>query len=42
MRSADLGKRFGELTAEIRDLELTRTVAERELLDYRQTLAATF
>lgn len=42
MRSADLGKRFGELTTEIRELERTRAVAERELLDYRQTLAATF
>ncbi len=41
-RSADLGRRYGELTTEIRELERTRAVAERELLDYRQTLAASF
>jgi hypothetical protein len=41
-RSADLGKRYGELTTEIRDLERERALAERELLDYRETLAATF
>jgi hypothetical protein len=41
-RSADLGRRYGELTNEIRDLERDRALAERALLDYRQTLAATF
>lgn len=41
-RSADLGRRYGELTTEIRDLERDRALAERALLDYRQTLAATF
>jgi hypothetical protein len=41
-RSAELGKRHGELSTEIRELERVRAVAERELLDYRQTLAATF
>lgn len=41
-RSADLGRRFGELTTEIRDLERERALRERELLDYRQTLAANF
>jgi hypothetical protein len=41
-RSADLGRRYGELTTEIRELERDRAVAERALLDYQQTLAATF
>jgi hypothetical protein len=41
-RSADLGRRYGELTNEIRDLERDRALAERALLDYRQTLASTF
>ena len=41
-RSADLGRRYGELTTEIQQLERDRAVAERALLDYRQTLAATF
>jgi hypothetical protein len=41
-RSADLGRRFGELTNESRDLERERAVRERELLDYEQTLAANF
>jgi len=41
-RSADLGQRYGQLTTEIRDLERERALRERELLDYRQTLAATF
>lgn len=41
-RSAELGKRHGELSTEIRELERARVVAERELLDYRQTIAATF
>jgi hypothetical protein len=41
-RSADLGRRYGELTTEIQQLERERAVAERALLDYRQTLAATF
>jgi hypothetical protein len=40
--SAELGKRHGELSTEIREVEHVRAVAERELLDYRQTLAATF
>jgi hypothetical protein len=40
MRSADLGKRFGELTTEIRELERDRALAERALIDYEQTLAA--
>lgn len=39
-RSADLGRRYGELTTEIQHLERDRAVAERDLLDYRQTLAA--
>jgi hypothetical protein len=39
-RSADLGRRFGELSNESRDLERDRALAERDLLDYRQTLAA--
>lgn len=41
-RSADLGRRFGELTTEIQQLERERALAERELLDYRATLAAVF
>ncbi len=41
-RSADLGRRFGELTTEIQQLERERALAERELLDYRATLAAAF
>ena len=41
-RSADLGRRYGELTAEIQQLERDRALAERQLLDYRQALAATF
>jgi hypothetical protein len=41
-RSADLGRRYGELTNEIRDLERDRALAERDLLDYRATLAAAF
>ena len=41
-RSADLGRRYGELTNEIRDLERDRALAERDLLDYRATLAAVF
>ncbi|HJR71215.1 MAG TPA: DUF2799 domain-containing protein [Gammaproteobacteria bacterium] len=39
-RSADLGRRYGELTTEIRELERDRALAERALLDYEQTLAA--
>ena len=39
-RSAELGRRYGELTNEIQHLERDRAVAERELLDYRSTLAA--
>ena len=41
-RSADIGRRYGELTTEIRELERARALAERDLLDYRQTLAASF
>lgn len=41
-RSADLGQRYGELTAEIESLEAERVVRELELADYRQTLAASF
>lgn len=41
-RSADLGRRYGELTAEIQTLERERALHERELFDYRQTLAARF
>lgn len=39
-RSADLGRRYGELTTEIQHLERDRALAERDLLDYRQALAA--
>jgi len=41
-RSAEIGRRYGELTTEIQQLERQRALAERELLDYRQTLAASF
>jgi hypothetical protein len=41
-RSADLGRRYGELTAEIQQLERERALHERELFDYRQTLVARF
>jgi len=41
-RSADLGRHYGELTAEIQQLERDRAAHERELLDYRQTLASRF
>ena len=41
-RSAELGRRYGELTTEIQQLERDRAVAERALLDYRATLAAAF
>jgi hypothetical protein len=41
-RSADLGRRYGELTTEIQQLERDRALAERDLLEYRGTLAATF
>ena len=41
-RSADLGRRYGELSTEIQVLERDRALAERELLDYRATLAASF
>ena len=39
-RSADLGRRYGELTNEIQHLERDRALAERALLEYRSTLAA--
>ena len=41
-RSAELGRRYGELTTEIQQLERERALAERELLDYQATLAAAF
>jgi hypothetical protein len=41
-RSADLGRRFGELTNEIEHLQRDRALAERALLDYRSALAANF
>ena len=41
-RSADLGRRYGELTAEIPQLERDRALAEGDLLEYRATLAAAF
>jgi hypothetical protein len=41
-RSADLGRRYGELTTEIQHLERDRALAERNLLDYEQALAGTF
>jgi hypothetical protein len=41
-RSAEIGRHYGELTTEIQQLERDRALAERELLDYRQTLAASF
>ena len=41
-RSAELGRRYGELTTEIQQLERDRALAERDLLDYRATLAAAF
>ena len=41
-RSADLGRRYGELTTDIQQLERERALAERDLIDYRQALAGTF
>ena len=41
-RSAELGRRHGELTTEIQHLERDRAVADRALLEYRSTLAAAF
>ena len=41
-RSAELGQRYGELTADNEALERERAVRELELNDYRQTLAASF
>jgi hypothetical protein len=41
-RSAELGRRYGELTTEIQHLERDRALAERDLLDYRAALAASF
>jgi hypothetical protein len=41
-RTAELGRRHGELTAEIQQLERDRAYAERQALDYRQALAGTF
>jgi hypothetical protein len=41
-RSAELGRRYGELTTEIEQLQRDRALAERDLLDYRATLAAAF
>jgi hypothetical protein len=39
-RSAELGRRYGELTAETKSLEDERVVHEIELRDFEQTLAA--
>jgi hypothetical protein len=39
-RSADLGRRYGQLTTEIEQLQRDRAVQERDLYDYQQTLAA--
>jgi hypothetical protein len=39
-RSAELGRRYGELTNEVQQLERDRAVAERALLEYRSTLTA--
>jgi hypothetical protein len=41
-RAAELGARHGELTADSEALEEDRVLHERDLLDYRQTLAAGF
>jgi hypothetical protein len=41
-RAADLGRRHGELTAETDALKEDRVIHERDLADYRQTLAAGF
>ena len=41
-RSAELGRRYGELTTENQQLERDRAVHERELFDYQQTLASRF
>jgi hypothetical protein len=41
-RAAELGTRHGELNAESEALEHDRVLHERDLLDYRQTLAAGF
>lgn len=41
-RSAELGRRYGELTSEIQGLERERALRERDLVDYQQTLAASF
>ena len=35
-RSAELGRRYGELTTEIQQLEHDRALAESELRDYRE------
>jgi hypothetical protein len=39
-RSAELGRRYGELTTQTQQLERERAVHERDLFDYQQTLAA--
>jgi Protein of unknown function (DUF2799) len=39
-RSAELGRRYGELTTEIEQLERERAQNERDLIDYQQTLTA--
>jgi hypothetical protein len=41
-RSADLGRRYGELTTANQQLERDRAAQERELFDYQQTLAARY
>jgi hypothetical protein len=39
-RTAELGRRYGELTEATKTLERQRVEHERELRDYQQTLAA--
>jgi hypothetical protein len=41
-RSAEIGRRYGELTAQTKSLEGERVVHELELREFRQTLAARF
>jgi len=41
-RSAELGRRYGELTAQTKSLEDERVVQSIELRDFQQTLAARF
>ena len=41
-RSAELGKRYGELTAQTKSLEDERVAHASELREYQQTLASRF